>query len=637
MCGITGFWIRPRDAREVLCGQISLMNEALLHRGPDDGGTWVDEQVGVGLATRRLAILDLSACGHQPMISSCGRFVIAYNGEVYNFESIRDALKQQGKTFRGHSDTEVIVEGCAAWGLNKTLDRLNGMFGFALWDRKDRTLSLVRDRLGIKPLYYGRFGTTLLFGSELKALVTHPAFQKEIDRNSLALFLRHGYIPSPYTIYKGVRKLPPGHSLTLTSSDDNIDSAPYWSAKSFVDAKTDIDELSDDETITQLETLLRDAVHLQMVSDVPLGAFLSGGVDSSTVVALMQAQSARPIRTFSIGFSEKGYNEADYASAVARHLGTDHTELYVSPQQIAESVEALPGMYDEPFADASQIPTYLLSGLTRKHVTVSLSGDGGDELFAGYDHYQQLDRRWKMLCRVPLRVRGFGATAVNSLLASPSALRGGGQNRMLNKLRNVPGILESRSPELLSHHCLSHWKSPSTLVAESWEPATVFTDEEQRPKTSDSLRRMMYLDLVTYLPDDVLTKLDRASMAVSLEARVPLLDHRVVEFAMQLPNHFKIRNQQGKWLLRQVLQRYVPKQLFDRPKAGFSAPIGTWLRGTLRPWAEELLGEPLKAKGDLFDSDVIRRKWAEHISGDRDWGNQLWNVLMFQAWHRRWL
>jgi asparagine synthase (glutamine-hydrolysing) len=637
MCGITGFWVQPRDAREALCRQISSMNEALLHRGPDDGGTWVDEHVGVGLATRRLAILDLSASGHQPMISSCGRFVIAYNGEVYNFESIRDALKQDGKTFRGHSDTEAIVEGCAAWGLNKTLERLNGMFGFAVWDRKDRTLSLVRDRLGIKPLYYARFGTTLLFGSELKALVAHPAFRKEIDRNSLALFLRHGYIPSPYTIYKGVRKLPPGHSLTLSNTDNSPESVPYWSAKSFVDVKTDVGELSDDETITQLETLLRDAVRLQMVADVPLGAFLSGGIDSSTVVALMQAQSARPIRTFSIGFSEKGYNEADYASAVARHVGTDHTELYVSPQQIAESVEVLPGMYDEPFADASQIPTYLLSGLTRKHVTVSLSGDGGDELFAGYDHYQQLERRWKMLRRVPRRVRGFGASAVNSLLTFQRGLRRGGQNKILNRLHNVPGILESRSPELLSHHCLSHWKSPSVVVAKSREPATVFTDEEQRPKTSDALRRMMYLDLVTYLPDDVLTKLDRASMAVSLEARVPLLDHRVVEFAMQLPNHFKIRNQQGKWLLRQVLQRYVPKELFDRPKAGFSAPIGTWLRGTLRPWAEELLGEPLKAKGDLFDSDVIRRKWAEHISGDRNWGNQLWNVLMFQAWHTRWL
>jgi asparagine synthase (glutamine-hydrolysing) len=636
MCGIAGFWVQPRDTREALCRQIYSMNAALLHRGPDDGGTWVDEQVGVALANRRLAILDLTASGHQPMISSCGRFVIAYNGEVYNFESIRDALRQDGKSLRSHTDTEAIVEGCAAWGLKKTLEWLNGMFAFAVWDRRDRTLSLVRDRLGIKPLYYGRFRSTLLFGSELKALVAHPAFSKEIDRNSLALFFRHGYIPAPYTIYKHVRKLPPGHTLTLSSADDTLESVPYWSAKSLA-GETGVGQLHEDEVVTRLDTLLRDAVGLQMVSDVPLGAFLSGGIDSSTVVALMQAQSARPIRTFSIGFAEKGYNEADYASTVARHLGTDHVNLYVCPKQIAESVQALPDMYDEPFADPSQIPTYLLSRLTRKQVTVSLSGDGGDELFGGYDHHQQLHRRWKMLRRVPRQVRAFGARAVRSLLVTPEDFRPGGNHNVWDRLRNVPGILDSRSPELLSHYCLSHWKAPSDVVADSREPATAFTDEEQWPKTFDSLRRIMYLDLVTYLPDDVLTKLDRASMAVSLEARVPLLDHRVVEFAMQVPHRLKIRNQQGKWLLRQVLHRYVPKELFDRPKMGFNVPIGAWLRGVLRPWAEELLGEQLLSKHDLVDSDLIRRKWTEHINEDCNWGHQLWNVLMFQAWQRRWL
>jgi asparagine synthase (glutamine-hydrolysing) len=613
------------------------MNEALRHRGPDDGGTWVDEQVGIGLANRRLAILDLSASGHQPILSSCGRFVIAYNGEVYNFESIREALRQEGKTFRSQTDTEVIVEACATWGLKKALEQMNGMFAFALWDRKDRTLSLVRDRLGIKPLYYGRFGTTLLFGSELKALVAHPVFRKEIDRDSLALFFRHGYIPSPYTIYKGVRKLPPGHTITLSSASDSLESVPYWSAKSLGDGDTDIGQLSDDEAITQLDTLLRDAVRLQMVSDVPLGAFLSGGIDSSTVVALMQAQSTRRIRTFSIGFVEKGYNEADYASAVARHLGTDHSELYVSPQQILETVNVLPEMYDEPLADTSQIPTYLLSSLTRKHVTVSLSGDGGDELFGGYDHYPQLQRRWKMLRTVPQPVRALGARALRSLLLSTDVLRQGEDYKVWNGLRNVPGILESRSPELLSHQCLSHWRVPSAVVANSREPATLFTDEKQWPKTSDSLRRMMYLDLVTYLPDDVLTKLDRASMAVSLEARVPLLDHRVVEFAMQVPSKLKFRNEQGKWLLRQLLQRYVPTKLFDRPKMGFSLPIGAWLRGTLRPWAEELLDEQFNTGSDLLDSGLIRRKWAEHINGNQNWGQQLWNVLMFRAWYRHWL
>jgi asparagine synthase (glutamine-hydrolysing) len=636
MCGIAGFW-ETQDAREALCRRIGRMNDALLHRGPDDGGIWVDEHVGLALANRRLAVLDLTPSGHQPKVSSCGRFVIAYNGEVYNFELIRDALKQEGKIFRSHTDTEVIVEGCAAWGLDRTLEGLNGMFAFAVWDRKTRRLSLVRDRLGIKPLYYGRFGTTFLFASELKALVTHPAFRKEIDRNSLALFLRHGYIPAPYTIYRNVRKLPAGHTVTLSSADDSLESVSYWSAKSDGNDEARAGQLSDGEAIVRLETLLRDAVRLQMVSDVPLGAFLSGGVDSSMVVALMQAQSRRQIRTFSIGFAERDYNEADHARAVAQHLGTDHLDLYVSPQQIAESVYALPSMYDEPFADPSQIPTYLLSKLTRQHVTVSLSGDGGDELFGGYDHYQQLHYRWKILRRVPLQVRTFGANAVNSLLLTAEVFRPGGNHNILSKLRNVPGILQSRSPELLSHHCLSHWKAPSEVVRDSTEPDTRFTGEKHWPKTADSLHRMMYLDLVTYLPDDVLTKLDRASMAVSLEARVPLLDHRVVEFAMQVPHNLKIRNQKGKWLLRQVLRRYLPENLFERPKMGFSLPIGAWLRGMLRPWAEEVLADQRKTEHGLLDLDLIRRKWAEHVNYNCNWGHQLWNVLMFQAWQQRWL
>jgi asparagine synthase (glutamine-hydrolysing) len=637
MCGIAGFWKKPGDGQDVLCRQISAMNESLHHRGPDDGGTWVDEQSGLALANRRLAILDLSASGHQPFFSKCGRFVIAYNGEVYNFQSVRKLLEKEGKSFRSQSDTEVIVEGCAAWGLHRTLGHLNGMFAFALWDRKEKTLSLVRDRLGIKPLYYGRFGTTFLFGSELKALVSHPSFSKEIDRNSLALFFRHGYIPAPYTIYKNIRKLLPGHSLTLSSPVDSLDSSPYWSARWFGEVDAGIKMLPDDEAISHLDTLLRDAVQLQMVSDVPLGAFLSGGIDSSTVVALMQSQSTRPIRTFSIGFTEKGYNEAYHARTIAKHLGTEHMELYVSPELITESIPTLPEMYDEPMADTSQIPTYLLSRMTRRHVTVSLSGDGGDELFGGYDHYPQLYRRWTMLQRVPRPVRALGAKAVNSLLMSPDVSHPRRHYKRWTRLRNVPGILESRSPELLSHHCLSHWRTPSAVVADSQEPATVFTDEEQWSTMQDARQRMMYLDLVTYLPEDVLTKLDRASMAVSLEARVPILDHRVVEFAMQVPMKWKFRNQQGKWLLRQVLQRYVPQRLYDRPKMGFSLPIGEWLRGTIRTWAEELLGELLTTTNDLLDAGAIRRKWAEHILGHHDWGQQLWNALTFQAWCRRWL
>jgi asparagine synthase (glutamine-hydrolysing) len=635
MCGISGFWAQPRVERNVLVKHISSMNDALEHRGPDDAGIWVDEQEGVGLANRRLAILDLSANGHQPILSDSGRFVIAYNGEIYNFGEIRQALQREGKAFRGDTDTEIIVEGSAAWGLAKTLRSLNGMFAFALWDRRAHALSLVRDRIGIKPLYYGRFGTTLLFGSELKALVVHPAFRREIDRNSLALFLRHGYIPSPYTIYKGVRRLPAGHTVTLSSVDDTLQTVPYWSAKAIQAFENDVP--SDEEATAQLEALLRDAVRLQMVSDVPLGAFLSGGVDSSTVVALMQAQSARPVRTFSIGFGERDYNEANYAAAVAEHLGTDHVNLYVSPGQVAEAVEKLPDIYDEPFADSSQIPTYLLSRLARGHVTVALSGDGGDELFGGYDHYKQLDRRWRLLSRVPHPFRSLGAKAVSSLLVSRDTYHHAGSYKGWASVRNVPGILESNSPESLSHHCLSYWRSPSDVVIDSCEPQTIFTDENQWAKTSDPLHRMMYLDLVTYLPDDVLTKLDRATMAVSLEARVPLLDHRVVEFAMQLPPRLNFRNQQRKWLLRQVLQRYLPSKLYDRPKKGFSVPIGTWLKGILRGWAEELLEGNLSACTDLLDADSIRQKWAEHINGDHDWGHQLWSVLMFLSWHQRWI
>lgn len=633
MCGITGFWVQPRESREVLSAHLSSMNDALLHRGPDDGGIWVDENVGIGLANRRLAILDLSSSGHQPILSSCGRFVIAYNGEVYNFETIRKTLLQSGRQFRSHTDTEVIAEGCAVWGVLETLRQLNGMFAFALWDRKDKALTLVRDRVGIKPLYYGRFGSVLLFGSELKALVAHPAFRKEIDQNSLALFLRHGYIPAPYTIYKNVRKLPPGHYLTLLTEQDSLEPTSYWSAKTLVDDHG----ISPDEATAELDTLLRDAVRLQMVSDVPLGAFLSGGIDSSTVVALMQAQSTRRIRTFSIGFTEEGYNEANYASKVAEHLGTEHEELYVSPEMVADSVQRMPVMYDEPLADTSQIPTYLLAKLTRRHVTVSLSGDGGDELFGGYDHYRQFCRRWKILRRVPQPLRAFGAGAVRSIVSSPDIFRGAGSYRIWARFRNLAGILEAPSPELLSHHCLSHWRAPASLVSNAQEPSTAFTDEAQWSNTTDPLHRIMYLDLITYLPEDVLAKVDRASMAVSLEARVPILDHRVVEFAMAIPARLKFREGRTKWLLRAVLRRYVSESLFDRPKMGFSLPIGLWLRTMLRPWAEDLLGNELNAQREWMDVNSIRQKWTEHKNGVHDWGQQLWNVLMFEAWRRCWM
>jgi len=602
------------------------MNDAIHHRGPDDGGEWVDERVGIGLANRRLAIIDVSSAGHQPMTSRCGRYVIVYNGEVYNFQKLSKELEHQGVTFRGHTDTEVILEACARWGLDRTLAHLNGMFAFALWDRQNETLSLVRDRIGIKPLYYARFGTTLLFGSELKALTAHPGFEADIDRDSLGLFLRYSYIPAPWTIYRDVYKLQPGHVMTFNARSLEPAAVPYWSVRDSVEH--DVSRATAEEAIAELDSLLSDAVNQQMVSDVPLGGFLSGGIDSSTVVALMQAQSTRRVNTFSIGFEDKSYDEAEYARSVARHLGTDHTELYVDHKQLLDTVPHLASTFDEPFADASQIPTQVLSALTRKHVTVALSGDGGDELFAGYDHYPQLRDRWELLRRFPRPLRSISARVLEGVT---------GGNASGAKLATLSAVLDAESPESLGRYARSRWKAPEQVIPTLSERPTAFTDRSQWPQTENTLARLMYLDLITYLPEGVLTKVDRTSIAVSLEARVPVLDHRIVEFAMRIPVELKIRNQEPKWLLRQVLQRYVPRELFDRPKKGFSVPMSTWLRGPLRGWAETLLDVRAIQQHGILEPAPIRRKWNEHLAGTHDWGNALWNVVMFQAWYARWV
>lgn len=643
MCGIAGFIGFDRGAR----GQTSRivaerMANTLIHRGPDDAGVWVDEAADVALAHRRLSILDLSPTGHQPMVSNGGRYVIVFNGEIYNHLELHEAL--MSIVWRGHSDTETLLAAFEAWGIEATLKKCVGMFALALWDREIRTLTLARDRMGEKPLYYGWQGDVFLFSSELKALRAHQAFRGEIDRDVLALYLRHNYVPTPYSIYKGIHKLLPGTRLTLAADAPiGVSPAPtfYWRARDA--AQADVRSDLDNETaIGELDALLRRAVGGQMVADVPLGAFLSGGVDSSAVVALMQAQSKRPVQTFTIGFHEAGYNEAEHAHAVAAHLGTEHTELYVTAEQAMAVIPRLPVLYDEPFADSSQIPTLLVSELARRHVAVSLSGDGGDELFGGYNRYLWASRIWRTLGWAPRSLRAALAGVLTSL--PPAAWNGvfRGLSRFLparwryanpgDKLHKLADILAVRSPEEIYLALVSHWQQPPSVVIGATEPATVLTDARQWADVPDFESRMMYLDQMTYLPDDILTKVDRAAMGVSLETRVPLIDHRVVEFAWQLPLSMKIRNGQAKWLLRQVLYRYVPRELIERPKMGFGIPLDVWLRGPLRGWAEALLDESRLRQEGYFHSKPIRQKWSEHLSGQRNWAYYLWDVLMFQAW-----
>ncbi|MUM77822.1 asparagine synthase (glutamine-hydrolyzing) [Pseudodesulfovibrio sp. F-1] len=623
MCGIIGLYSSVQSPDE---STLRTMTDALAHRGPDDSGVWMDPEAGVGLGHRRLAILDLSPLGRQPMDSVCGRYVIAYNGEVYNHVALRRELPDY--PFRSTSDTETILAAVSAWGLEAALKRFVGMFAMALWDRTERKLFLVRDRMGIKPLYYGRLGKGWVFGSELKALRACPGFSSRINRGALSLYFRHNFVPAPLSIYEDAWKLEPGQLAII--DDTGLKLVRWWDTASlWRKGSAEPLEIGDVEATERLEELLSDAVSLRMLSDVPLGAFLSGGIDSSTVVALMQRASDRPVRTYSIGFHEKGYNEAGHAKAVARHLGTDHTELYVTPREMLDVIPAMPRFWDEPFADSSQIPTYILSRMTREHVTVSLSGDGGDELFSGYDRYFWTTGVWNAVHRIPAPVR-------KALVAAGRAV----PNRMFDLLgskgQKVRWRLDAVGMEdfpSLYRYFTSMFKRNEIVLGLEREPDHFLAE---LPPTSDYWSWMSLYDLLCYLPDDILTKVDRASMAVSLEARVPLLDHRVVEFAARLPQALKVRGGKGKWLLRQVLYRHVPRELVERPKMGFGVPIEQWLHGELRQWCDDLLNPAEIRRQGYLDAGLVEKMWREYLAGEHNWKSSLWEVLMFQAWLAEW-
>jgi asparagine synthase (glutamine-hydrolysing) len=633
MCGFSGYL----GGLNVGADSLSIMSHTLAHRGPDDSGIWIDEATQIGMTHQRLSILDLSIAGHQPMISDSGRYVITFNGEIYNHLELRVKLKFNN--FKGCSDTETILICIEEWGLERALKEAVGMFALALWDKKDRLLYLARDRLGEKPLYYGWQGegdsASFLFGSELKALKMHPSFKSEVNRDAVALFLRHNYIPGPYSIYRGISKLLPGSILTVSLENRDPKTSFYWSVDDLLEKKENSPYRSSDANLLEdLESELRQSIKRQMVADVPLGAFLSGGIDSSLIVALMQQQSDCPVKTFTIGFSESGYNEAEYAKAVAKHLKTDHTELYVSSKKAMDVIPQLPKLYDEPFSDSSQIPTFLVSQLARESVIVSLSGDGGDELFCGYNRYLLTDQLWSKLSLLPVSIRRGLANVVTTISPEKwSKIFGFLSNANIgDKIYKAASVLDSASVNDLYLGLISHWGNPESVVLNSKEPDTLLNMDRLKLSNLNQIEKMMILDLVTYLPDDILTKVDRAAMGVSLETRVPFLDHKVVEFTWSMPMNFKIRNGESKWALRQILYKYVPKELIERPKMGFGVPIDIWLRGPLRDWAEGLLDESRLRQEGFFEPATIRQKWEEHLSGRRNWQYQLWDILMFQAW-----
>lgn len=634
MCGIVGYLTTRTEIKHDL---IQRMADQIQYRGPDSSGVWIDRQRGVAFGHRRLSIVDLSEAGHQPMLSVDGRYVLTYNGEIYNHLELRAELGAAGWTspWRGHSDTETLLAVIQRWGVKAALAKLNGMFAFGLWDRNEEVLTLARDRAGEKPLYYGQANQSLIFASELRALKSWPGWSGEIDASVVNLYFRYGYVPDPFCIFKGFAKLQPAHLIQIKNGKIG-ETECFWDLKQ-VTAQPRSGN-SPDDIVEEFLPRLQRAVRMRMASDVPLGAFLSGGIDSSTVVSLMQEASTQPIRTFTIGFDVAGYNEAESAKIIAKHLGTNHTELYVSPQDTLSAVPSIPGIWDEPFGDSSMIPTYLLSKLTRKSVTVALSGDGGDEIFCGYNRYGQGYDAYKRLGALPLGMRQAAAFALQRLPLRaiehasqhlPMRMRLPAMGDRIAKLANVMKM-EAESEYYLM--LVSQSQNPGTLLNNSIEPATLPTSPETWPKLADFRETMMYLDTLSYLPGDILTKVDRATMATSLEARVPFLDHELIEFAWSVPLDVKLRHGETKWLLRSILGRYVPPALFERPKVGFGIPIEHWLKGPLREWAEELMDESTLRKQGYLRPEAIRQLWSDYLSGRARNHHQIWNVLMFQGW-----
>lgn len=645
MCGVAGFLAPPNStAPETLTRLATSMAERLASRGPDDAGCWVSASAGIALGHRRLAIIDLSAAGKQPMQSASGRSVLAYNGEIYNTDELRRRLEGQGRRFRGTSDTEVLLEACEAWGVEQAVAETIGMFAFAFWDDANRRLTLVRDRLGIKPMYWGRSGSALLFGSQPKAFAIHPDWRPAVDLEALALYLRHGYVPAPRSIYRGIQKLEPGCLVEIEAGAEPRQRR-YWDLRSVARAGQQRRDLrGDGDAVAALDELLRDAVRRRMVADVPLGGFLSGGIDSSAVLAMMQAQADRPVRSFTIGFEDERLNEAPHARAVAAHIGTDHTDLVVSPERALPVLPQLAERYDEPFADHSQLPTLLLSMLARRDVTVALSGDGGDELFAGYMHHLSCTTVARMFRGWSPAARRTAGTAMQVLSpaawdalakAVPAQFRSPRAGARAHRLASL--LHSAEDDDAVYRYVGSHWPTPERILPGVREPAGLTTDLSIRREIPNFLDRMQFYDTATYLPDDILTKVDRASMAVGLEVRVPLLDHRVVEFAWELPAAMRIRRGRGKWLLRQVLAKYVPPALTERPKAGFEVPLGEWLRGELRDWAAPLLAEDRLRQGGYLAPEPVRRAWSALTAGGHGrLPTRVWSVLMFEAWRDAW-
>lgn len=646
MCGFTGYLTSGQLDQSNSPKIIREMTNSLYHRGPDSEGFWSDSSDGISLGFRRLAILDTSSNGNQPMQSSNGQYVLVFNGEIYNHLDLRkeiEAFYSGKKLWFSGSDTETILSGFEIWGIRETIKKCIGMFGFAVWCKKTKVLTLGRDRLGEKPLYYGWQDSNqeklFFFGSELKSFKKHPQFTGEIDRGALCSFIRYSYIPAPSSIYEGIFKLLPGNILEVSLHKPKPIISKYWTAEDIaINTENKLNFRNDQEAADSLETMLMKSVNQQMIADVPIGAFLSGGIDSSLIVSLMQFQSDQKVQTFTIGFNDDAYNEANHAKAVAKYLNTDHAELYIDSNNLLEVVPKLSKLYDEPFGDSSQIPTYLISKFAKENVTVALSGDGGDELFCGYNRYQITNQYWPMLKATPSSLKNFISRSILNISTSKLDtvynffVKNQRYSNFGEKIHKGGRVLSSNDISSLYRRLISIYYDPNSIVHKGVESNTFLDESSNNLKELDDLSLMMTLDLLTYLPDDILTKVDRASMGVSLETRVPFLNHEVVEFALKLPLKYKLRDNQTKWLARKVLYKFVPKDLIERPKSGFAIPIGIWLKSSLKDWAEDLLDEKTMRNQGLLNVDKIRERWSQHISGTHNWEHFLWNILMFQSW-----